>query len=72
MHSPATTRELAEITGIDILNIRPRTTDLVKVGLVEMIDTRDGQGIYRARTQVEWENWAAPQRIGTDGQLHLI
>lgn len=71
-HGPGTTRELAEQSGIDILNLRPRTTDLLGLGLVEMVGSQDGHGIYKARTQTQWEHWINPQRISADGQLTLI
>ena len=58
---PATTRQLAEHSGIDILNVRPRTTDLCALGLVHCIDGWDGEGIYAARPQGEWERWCASQ-----------
>jgi hypothetical protein len=56
-HGPATTRQLAGLSNIDILNVRPRTTDLVSLGLVECIGTVDGQGVYRARSQEQWQTW---------------
>lgn len=61
-HGPGTTREVAGRAAWDILSLRPRTTDLYHAGLVELIGQRRGQGIYRARTQAEWETWAAGQR----------
>ena len=71
IHGPCTTRQLAEKSAIDILNVRPRTTDLVQIGLVEMIGGGQ-EGIYRARSQAEWEAWAAAQRPALDGQIALI
>ncbi|MCE5278878.1 MAG: hypothetical protein LLG03_12720 [Planctomycetaceae bacterium] len=72
IHGPATTRQLAQKSGIDILNVRPRTTDLVDIGLVEFVDTQNGEGIYRARRQDEWDAWAAFQRSAPVTQLNLI
>jgi hypothetical protein len=54
---PCTTRQLAALSGIDILNVRPRTTDLAQLGLVELCGKRAAEGCYRARTQEEWEGW---------------
>ena len=54
-HGACTTRELAAASGIDILNIRPRITELIQLGLVELTpgDTRGHEGVYRALTFVE-------------------
>jgi hypothetical protein len=55
---PTTTRNLAQLSGIDILNVRPRTTDLVALGLVELVnDFRGSEGIYRARSAGSWAAW---------------
>lgn len=35
-HGPTTTRRLAQLCGIDLLTVRPRTTELVQLGLVEV------------------------------------
>lgn len=35
---PATTRELADRSGIDILTLRPRTTELLDMGFMELVD----------------------------------
>lgn len=73
VHGSGTTRQLAERSGIDVLNVRPRTTDLVALGLVEFVAMEKGEGIYRARTREEWEDWLAPQREAVvNGQLHLL
>jgi hypothetical protein len=72
VHGPATTRALATRSGMDILNIRPRTTDLVKLGLVECVHVDHGEGVYRARSQAEWEAWADSFRSMPYGQLALI
>lgn len=47
---PCTTRELAARSGIDLLNVRPRVTELVTLGLVELANPEPGggEGIYRA------------------------
>ncbi len=53
-----TTAELATKSGMSILNVRPRTTDLLQVGLVEVdpIDSGSGtEGRYRAVTMAEWK-----------------
>ena len=54
-HGPCTTRELAEKTSADILNIRPRTTELQQLGFVVLVYPQPGghEGIYRALTDEE-------------------
>jgi len=36
-HGPATTRDLARLCGIDLLTVRPRTTELLQLGLLEVV-----------------------------------
>lgn len=46
---PATTKYLATTSGMSLLTLRPRVSDLVTLGLVEMVgDVRGREGIYRA------------------------
>lgn len=48
-HGPVTTQGLADLSGINVLTVRPRTTDLMKVGLVECVGRVKGQGgLYQA------------------------
>jgi hypothetical protein len=42
-HGPGTTRDVAVRSGIDILTFRPRTTELVQLGLVRLVE--DGEMI---------------------------
>jgi hypothetical protein len=79
-HGPGTTREVAQKSGISLLTLRPRTTDLYKLGLVVLVDTEANNGIYAARTREEaeiscaWQSRAdfrkkvgdepEPQRVG--------
>jgi hypothetical protein len=71
-HGPGTTRRVAERAGIDLLNFRPRTTELYQLGLLELTDKEGHQGIYRARTLAEWESFCAQQRASVSGQLALV
>lgn len=72
-HGPATTRDLATWSGISILNVRPRTTDLFTLGLVELVGDRRGQeGIYRARAKDDWQIWLASTHPKTESQPILI
>ncbi len=79
-HGPGTTREIAQKSGISLLTLRPRTTDLYKLGMVVLVETEANNGIYAARTREEaeisraWQSRAdfrrkagdepEPQRVG--------
>jgi hypothetical protein len=43
-YGPGTTREVARLSGIPLLTLRPRTTDLHKLGLVELTGAHKGRG----------------------------
>lgn len=69
-HGPGTTRAVAERSGREILTLRPRTTDLYHVGLVELVGTNAGEGIYRARIREAWEDWKGTQPcVATGAQI---
>lgn len=48
LHGPCTTRELAARSGIDLLSVRPRVTELVELGFAECTRREGGEGVYRA------------------------
>jgi len=52
LHGPHTTRELSRLSGIDLLTLRPRMTELCLMGFAECIGTEgvghNAEGIYRA------------------------
>ncbi len=50
VHGPGTTREVAERAHMDILTFRPRTTELVQLGFVHLVDEERGgtEGRYEA------------------------
>ena len=54
-HGPCTTRELARRSGIDILSVRPRVTELVQLGwaTIEETDGRGLEGTYRALPEAQ-------------------
>lgn len=54
-HGPATTRELATRSGIDLLTVRPRVTELVQIGFVCLVDGTEHakEGTYRALSDAE-------------------
>lgn len=58
-HGPCTTEELAERSGLSILTLRPRTTELYQLGFVELASSQAGAGIYRARSAgaAEYDFW---------------
>jgi len=64
-HGPGTTREVSIKAGISILTLRPRTTELVQLGFVEMMGgSRDGlEAVYIAvpvsQVQERFEFWQA-------------
>lgn len=66
-----TTQELASLSGMNILNLRPRTTDLLHLGLVECVSVGGHEGIYRARERSKWETWKQSQ-LDAALQLTLI
>jgi len=54
-HGPCTTAELAERSGLSILTLRPRTTELCELGFVRLADaqTTKGEGTYCAVSATE-------------------
>lgn len=47
-HGPCTNKHLAATLNIGLDSVRPRTTELVDLGLVECVGTSGRQGIYQA------------------------
>lgn len=45
---PCTTRHLAELMGWDLLNVRPRVTELCQLGLARVVGGEHGEGCYEA------------------------
>lgn len=45
---PSTTQALANAMGMNLLTVRPRVTELVQVGLVELYDKDGHEGVYVA------------------------
>jgi predicted transcriptional regulator len=83
-HGPGTTRQVATESGIDLLTLRPRVTELCEFGFVALVegeprmDTNEHEGkregVYRARTREEFEAWREEERKreAVSGQLQLI
>jgi len=73
-HGPCTTRQLAQRCGVDLLTVRPRTTELIQLGLLEPCNDRpqniDGhEGFYRATLREQWNQW---REAIVSHQLQLI
>lgn len=58
-HGPGTTAQVAERSGMSVLNLRPRTTELVQLGFVclDAVQPAKGEGRYRLRTPSEHAAW---------------
>jgi Mn-dependent DtxR family transcriptional regulator len=69
---PATTRKLAALSGVDLLTVRPRVTELVDLGLAECVGGEHGEGIYQAVEPGEAaERYERRQRDAREGQMQL-
>lgn len=75
----ATTREVCERFGRDILQFRPRCTELFQMGVLKLgtqnaePGTSKREGVYQLRTMSEWEAWCAAQRAdAVSNQQQLI
>jgi DNA-binding IscR family transcriptional regulator len=72
-HGPCTTQELAARSGLALLSLRPRTSELCELGLVELVgDERGASGIYRARPLEEVEHDFVSRRAWNAEQMQLI
>lgn len=73
-YGPCTTRELAQRSGIDLLNVRPRTNELVELGFVRLaeVQPQKGEGTYRASTEGEtFDFFREQQHLAASGQTVL-
>ena len=48
VHGPGSTKDIAAHSGIPLLTLRPRTTQLYKLGYVRLVGRLNRDGIYRA------------------------
>lgn len=70
-HGPGTTRQIAERSGIDLLNVRPRSTELYQLGFLEMLDGQ-GESTFRVRETSEIMHWLEQEQSALlDDQLPL-
>lgn len=71
-HGPGTTRAVAAKCGMDLLTFRPRTTELVELGLVRVQHSPGGEtheGVYCATGRDEWQQW---REARVSGQQQLL
>ena len=72
-HGPCTTRDLATAMEWDILNVRPRVTELVQIGFAECLDLAGHEGTYRAFTDPEAFQFFISRKFqSTNPQLQLL
>lgn len=67
MAGPCTTRQLAAKSGIDLLTVRPRITELEQLGFVECIGGGT-EGVYRARSHDELLRWFRQEQALARGE----
>ena len=73
LFGPCTTRELAERMRADLLNVRPRVTELCEVGLAELQgEARGSEGIYRAVRLQDALDAAVQRELARAEQLQLL
>ncbi|MGC3991681.1 MAG: hypothetical protein QM796_18720 [Chthoniobacteraceae bacterium] len=53
LHGPCTTRELASRSGLELLTLRPRTTELLQLGLLACLPGTGCERAYRALGTLE-------------------
>lgn len=70
-HGGCTTRTLARLMERDILSVRPRVSELVDLGAVELYDRHGHEGVYCARTEPEWALWVEARRTEHAEQMLL-
>ncbi len=74
---PCTTQDLAALSGMDILTVRPRVTELVQLGFAVLIPPANREkpgreGIYKALPEEQaLQVFRARQAEAASGQLNL-
>lgn len=61
-HGPGTTREVANRSGMDLLTLRPRTTELLQLGFLVCTNEHGKEGIYQALSDEEAEQAFSEQK----------
>lgn len=62
-HGPCTTRDLAKRMDWDLLNVRPRVTELCQIGLARSVGGRRGNGVYEAVRTFEAQHKFDAQKV---------
>lgn len=52
-YGPGTTRQIADWTGLDLLTVRPRVTELCDLGFAYLSGRVGREGVYAARDYAE-------------------
>lgn len=73
----ATTRQVCEWNGRDILQFRPRCTELYQIGVLQLgtgnAERGAREGFYKLRSLAEWEQWHREQaQAAFSGQQQLL
>ncbi len=73
-HGRGTTQQMAARAGISILTFRPRTTELLQLGLLTLVDHAGTEGIYEAvPAEMAREAFEAARRAAApDGHQTLM
>lgn len=73
-HGPCTTCELAGASGISLLTVRPRMTELCQLGFADCTGKTSHDGVYVAvPVPVVFENWqtARAARLAAGRQMEM-
>jgi hypothetical protein len=73
VHGPCTTRELSERSGLDLLLVRPRTTELLQLGCVEVFedeDEKEDEHDSSRKTEHGKRTHEGIYRARTPGEIH--
>jgi hypothetical protein len=69
---PGTTREVSDKARIDILTLRPRATELLQLGAIELLRGEGHEGVYGTRSLGSHEAWFnRRQREALEQQMDL-
>lgn len=73
-HGPGTTFQISERSGMGLLTLRPRATDLLQLGLLDLaghtVENGKKCGIYYAVTPATWLDWRR-QNFPTEAQTQM-
>lgn len=71
-YGPATTLQIAAIAGIGLLTLRPRTSELMEMGLLECVGRLPEGGVYKAVEMEEAAKRVAVARVAAGEQLQML